>query len=302
MDSCASTSIVLGLCALAVVVLMSFDSLEPTEWGLKYNAITKKLSSDDVYEGGLYLLSPISSFIVFPATLQTIEFSDNRWAKGTALKTRTKEGLALTMSVSFQYRLLQNQLSQLYSLTNVNYEQTFVRIARDVILQEAGNHAAPQYWLHRSEIGERMLEVLNEELNKAFAEAKYLQILVIDLPDTYEASIVSTQVEVQNTRVKEYEQEAEVIRQQIAIMQSQGKQNTTVINATGTSQAYYIRKLASATVEKRTLEMETWVYAQAKSLLELDGDEFNDFLNYESLMLQPQAQLLVGLEQAIVKI
>jgi hypothetical protein len=64
-------------------------------------------------------------------------------------------------------------------------------------------------------------------------------------------------VEVQNTRIKEYEQEAEIIRQHIAVMQSQGNQHTTVINATGTSQAYYIRKLASATVETSTLTMES---------------------------------------------
>lgn len=297
-----SASLGLGLVALAAVLLLSFDTLQPTEWGLKYNAITKKLASDDVYGGGLYLLSPITSFIVFPATLQTIEFSDNRWAKGAALKTRTKEGLALSMSVSFQYRLIQSQLSQLYSLTNVNYEQTFIRIARDVVLQEAGNHEAPQYWMHRGEIGEKMRTVLNEELSKAFAEVIYLQLLFIDLPDSYENSIVATQVEVQNTRVKEYEQEAEVIRQQIAVMQSQGKQNTTVINATGTSQAYYIRKLASATVETKTLTMEAWVYSKAQELLGLSGPEFTEFLNYESLMLQPQSQLLVGLENAIIQI
>jgi hypothetical protein len=149
--------------------------LQPTEWGLKYNSITKNLVSNDVYEGGLYLLSPITGFIVFPATLQTIEFSDNRWAKGGALKTRTKEGLALCMSVSFQYRLIQDKLSQLYSFTNTNYEQTFVRIARDIILQEAGNHEAPEYWMHRSEIGEQMRIMLNEELNKAYCEVIYLQ-------------------------------------------------------------------------------------------------------------------------------
>jgi regulator of protease activity HflC (stomatin/prohibitin superfamily) len=302
MDGCATTSIGLALAALAVVVLSSFDTLEPTEWGLKYNSITKKLASDDVYEGGLYLLNPLNSFIVFPSTLQTIEFSDNRWAKGSALKTRTKEGLALSMSMSFQYRLLKNQLAALYSLTNAAYEQTFVRIARDVILQEAGNHEAPEYWMQRDLIGDRMLFVLNEELSKAYAEVVYVQMLFVDLPDSYELSIVATQVEVQNTRIKEYEQEAEVIRQEIAVMQSQGKQNTTVINATGTSRAYYIRKLASATVETKTIGMESWVYSQAKQLLELDSREVTDFLFYESLMLQPDAQLLVGLENVIVRV
>lgn len=32
-------------------------------------------------------------------------------------------------------------------MANIEYEQTFVRIARDTILQEAGKYEAPKYWV-----------------------------------------------------------------------------------------------------------------------------------------------------------
>jgi hypothetical protein len=63
-----------------------------------------------------------------------------------ALNTRTAEGLALEISLSFQYVLIQEKISNLYALNNLMYEATFVRIARDVLLQTAGKYGAPQYW------------------------------------------------------------------------------------------------------------------------------------------------------------
>lgn len=50
------------------------------------------------------------------------------------LKTRTQEGLALTLHISFQYKLIKPELYSLYALTNKDYEGTFIRIARDVLL------------------------------------------------------------------------------------------------------------------------------------------------------------------------
>lgn len=52
-------------------------TLEPLEYGITYNMITKNIG-DTVYENGRYIISPLQSFIVYPANYITIEFSDNR--------------------------------------------------------------------------------------------------------------------------------------------------------------------------------------------------------------------------------
>jgi hypothetical protein len=54
-------------------------------------------------------------------------------------------------------------------MANLQYEQTFIRIARDTILQEAGNYEAPSYWKERAGIGKNMHRILNEELKGAHA-------------------------------------------------------------------------------------------------------------------------------------
>lgn len=49
-------------------------------------------------------------------------------------------------------------------MNNIYYEATFIRISRDIILQEAGKFHAPEFWTNRSYIGERMRDTLNVAL------------------------------------------------------------------------------------------------------------------------------------------
>ena len=87
------------------------------------------------------------------------------------MKSRTNEGLEIILSISFQYVLNPNKLYNLYQLTNINYRKNVERISRDVILKEAGNYKAEQYWYERKVIGQKMKKSLNETLvEKTFAE------------------------------------------------------------------------------------------------------------------------------------
>jgi hypothetical protein len=81
------------------------DTLEPLQIGITYNKITKVIGKE-VYVSGRYLIGPTKSFIVYPDNLVTIEFSDNRRAASEALRTRTGEGLGISLHVSFQYKII----------------------------------------------------------------------------------------------------------------------------------------------------------------------------------------------------
>lgn len=81
MDSCASCSLIfcIILCLAVLLTLLSMDSLEPLQYGLVYNKFSKKIGKE-VYESGRYLIGPFNNFIIYPANLITIEFSNNRGA------------------------------------------------------------------------------------------------------------------------------------------------------------------------------------------------------------------------------
>lgn len=236
-------AVTLGLLITVIFLLASLDSLEPLEIGITYNRITKSIGLD-VYENGRYFIGPFKTFLVYPSNFITIEFSDSPTATSGPLQTRTAEGLGLTLYVSFQYQLNKAEIPKLYALANVNYQATYIRIARDTILKVAGKYNATDYWVKRQAIGEHMKQSLNNELSKAFASCRFLQLLRIDLPKSYEDSIVSTQVEIQKTGMRKFEQQAELIRQNISVIRSEAEQKIKITNATGEAEAYRIKQYA----------------------------------------------------------
>lgn len=96
-----------------------------------------------------------------------------------------------------------------------------------------------------------MKEALEVQMKKAFATVVNFQILKVDLPNAYEASIVQTQVEVQLSNMRKFQQEAELIRQKIGVMTSRANQQIRIINATAYAEAYRIQQFA--TVKNLTL-------------------------------------------------
>jgi len=75
--------ILISACAVISLVvlflLISMDSIDPLQYGITINKITKNIGKD-VYENGRYIIGPFTNFIRYPANLVTIEFSDNRQA------------------------------------------------------------------------------------------------------------------------------------------------------------------------------------------------------------------------------
>jgi len=81
--------ILIAACAIislvVLILLLSMDSIDPLEYGITINKITKNIGKE-VYENGRYIIGPFNNFIRFPANLVTIEFSDNRKASVIKIK------------------------------------------------------------------------------------------------------------------------------------------------------------------------------------------------------------------------
>jgi hypothetical protein len=104
MVDCAKPALVcLGVVAGAVIILVlaSITSIEPTQWAVYYNGVSKTIDTSIVYGSGLHFLLIWNSFIKFPSTYNTIQFSKYSGSNAPALSTRTKEGLAIQLHISF---------------------------------------------------------------------------------------------------------------------------------------------------------------------------------------------------------
>jgi len=205
-------TITLSVALATSLIAMSFGSVEPTEYAIKYNVISKNVDHENIYEGGLQWIGLFNNFVTYPRIHTSIEFSDNQEAQTKPLQSRTFEGLELTLHFAFQYALIKEDLPKLYRLTEDTYEELFEKIARNVILLQAGEYTAPQYWQNRSYVAEEMRKSLDEMLQQAYARCTGFMMLRIDLPDSYENAIVDTQVVNQQISTQQAVSQATLIR------------------------------------------------------------------------------------------
>lgn len=297
------TFTILGIFFFIILVLLylliSMDVVEPLEYGLPYNKFTKNIGKES-YESGRYILNPFKSFLKYPKNLVTIEFSENKKAESTPLQTRTGEGLAVILSVSFQYQLIKEKIPDLYNLANINFHSTYVRISRDVILKVGGMFNATDYWMNRIEIADIMKKTMDNELIKAFGHCVSLQLLKIDLPKTYEDSIVQTQVEIQKINMRKFEQSAELIRQNSLVIISEAQQKIRVTNATGLAEASRIKAFAKANALNNTINAENRMYKMAMDELGFSQEDLLNYIYLDSIMNQNKAKLLFDVNSFIL--
>jgi regulator of protease activity HflC (stomatin/prohibitin superfamily) len=298
MEKCSLILIVVCIVVTltVLILLLSMDTIDPLQYGITLNKISKAVGTE-TFENGRYIIGPFNSFIRYPANLVTVEFSDSRTADAGPLQTRTNEGLALSLCVSYQYRLEKKNITALYNLASINYAGTLNRISRDTILKVGSAYMAEDYWIDRKKIGDKMKDQLNIELQKVFANCTSFQLLRIDLPQTYEDSIVQTQVENQKINMREFEQQAELIRQNISV---NAQAQIRVTNSSGEAEAYRIKQNAQSTAINKTITNQANVYSNIQKDIGLAGDDLNQYLYLNSLNDQKNAKLLVGMQNSIL--
>jgi len=257
--------------ACSVLFVTSIGQVDQNEYGLVMNWVTKKIGHD-VYHGGTHCIGFWNTFVVFPATVQTIEFSERPWMHtSNALHTRTKEGLGLHLSISFQYKLSPDDIPKLYALTNLQYEGLFMRIARDQLLEAASEYEGPHYWQNRKVIGDHMRRLVDEQLRDSYASLWGLQLLVIDLPDQYEMSITMTQVQQQMAKTRKNEQVAASIRADTEVLGADYSKQIKIIQAGADANYTLNTKLAQAEAAKRRITAEAAALAYTRKELKLSA-------------------------------
>lgn len=285
MSVMATTGVVV-LAAVCMLCFMSVGFVEQNEYGLVYNWMTKQIGTKVVH-GGTHLIGFWNSFVTFPATVRTIEFSE-RVGLRTAepLSTRTKEGLGLHLSISFQYLLEKEKIPELYALTNIAYEGLFTRIARDQLLEAAAEYEGPQYWLQRRHIGAHMRRLVDSKLKESHSLLWGLQLLTIDLPDRYEKSITMTQVQNQIIRTRRSQQFAASIRADTEVMRAGYTRDISIVRADAQANFTLATKLALAEAARRKIaaEAEAIQYARGKLGLSAHGAvEYQEMSAYGQL-------------------
>jgi len=290
------------LVVTAVFAAFSLGAVPPLHYGIRYNLFNKAADIENIYGPGRYFIGPWNTFLLFPANVQTIEFTNEPrlGASGLrfpALHSRTKEGLALHLQVSLQYQLKFDQIGSLYREFNKNYEQMFTSTIRDTLIRAASDYEAFQLWEERAAVGEKMQSMVDTALKRTYADCWGLQLMTIELPDLFEKSIVRTQVNKQKVSTRQFEQEATRVRAQTKVIAAQFNRKVTVIKAYGMANYTYACKAAQAQARFNTLGIEGHIITSIKDKLSLNSEELLQYQRFSAVQQLENASVLFGFDE-----
>jgi len=292
------------LVAVVVTAAVSLQAVPPLHYGIRYNSLGKYAELETVYTPGRHFIGPWNSFLLFPATVKSVEFTSERRLAPTpgglrypALHTRTKEGLALRIQVSLQYRLIKDDVGKLYSEFNTDYEAMFVSVIRDTLIQVAANYEAVDLWERREHVGNQMQRRIDKALRVTYASCWGLQLQVVELPGKFDASIVATQVQNQQVHTMLFAQQAAQVRAMTKVVEAEFDKKVKVIKAHGNASYMLTTKTARAKARGKVLDVEAKVLHGIRFNLGLPPPALVRYQEYSAVQTVTNATVLYGFDE-----
>ena len=258
-------------CISFLLIIFGFASLEATEFGLNYSWISKNISPN-IKENGLYFIGIGHSFIKFPKTVQTIEFSKQKTANKGPIQSRTSDGLEVTLEISFQYVLNKEKIYELYTKYGSNYNYIFQNIAVHTLTEEATKYTAYNFFMDRGKIKDDFQKELNEIFEQlCYSTIVFLQLRSVDLPSLFEESIQESEVKKQDILRAKAEQNKIMIEVDTKIKAAEYQKDVVINMAEGEAEAIYKQNKADVESLVKMQETQVNVYKNLKNTLGLDN-------------------------------
>jgi len=279
----------------------SFKTLTPLECGLKINTISQQISTDHVYTSGRYFLGLGNGFLVYPTTLDFIDFSSDAKSNAPPLRASTSEGQSVILECSFQFRLKISKLNDLYRKYAHGYKGNYVTIAESALKNVVSQrYKTTDYFTQRSAIGEVMHGALQNALNPEFAVVEHFQLRKITVPPSTDNQILLTLVKRQQVELALVTRNSSVINSQTAFIVSQAANDVVVVNSRAQSEAKILVETAKAQAIEIAINATTQSYRKLMTELKFTPDELLQFLFYENVrLLEYPSSLALGVPGAL---
>jgi hypothetical protein len=100
--------------------------------------------------------------------------------------------------------------------------------------------------------------------------------------------------------MREFEQQAELIRQSINVLRSNASAQIRITNSSGDAEAYRIKQDAESQAINKTITNQAFIYNNIQTEIGLKGDDLTQYLYLNTLKDQKNAKLLVGMQNSIL--
>eukprot|EP00931_Biecheleriopsis_adriatica_P121700 TRINITY_DN96760_c0_g1_i1.p1 TRINITY_DN96760_c0_g1~~TRINITY_DN96760_c0_g1_i1.p1 ORF type:complete len:325 (-),score=94.93 TRINITY_DN96760_c0_g1_i1:66-1040(-) len=284
-----------GLCCccfwfiFAVIAIpFSFKSMEQGKFAVELLWASQTIKDEPVTQAGLKFVGLGNTLLEYPSTFQTMYFtSSTSGVQATEegsqfqpivrgpIRARSKDGLEMYVTVTFQWKLQPQALHELYDiLGEVMYRDEFVRFARRAIIKTCSRYTADEYFVNRSSINAEMLQDLADNFNATAkglsAEIKGLQLQEVDLPDEFDAEIANTQTQMQELEVARAERFEKQVAMETEVEVAESEVKRVKEAARGDAESVLL--LNQAEVDQLLIFQERQAMANAEILQQFEND------------------------------
>mmetsp|Transcript_1947 Transcript_1947/g.4910 ORF Transcript_1947/g.4910 Transcript_1947/m.4910 type:complete len:375 (-) Transcript_1947:273-1397(-) len=276
------------LLLLIILLPLSFHNVEYHEVAFFKRRSTGTIDRDTVYTAGRHCIGPDGSFVKFPASEQTVDFrSMSVWTKTERLSDTNQgaAGTAISLDITFQYRLRPDELSDLYKAVALQYEPFVRNLATTAIKNVSTSFTADEWVKQRRTIQDALQRGVDTALEAAHADCDTLQLRRIDFPPSFVERMLAAAVQIQTNQAEESLQQSAIIRSTTELGVKRIENDAQVVSETADAQANLVKIEARQRVQ--TEENMAERYAQQATLIRSrTAKEVADVSNQATLVLR----------------
>ena len=137
--ACLICVVALGALLTVILVPLSFQYVDFTEYGLHYHTISKVIEPTTAYEATRVMGGPSKGFHIYPKTIQFVIFNGTDLKKAIGLKD--KIGGSFVCELSMGYKLDKEFIYNIFSTYKSQYEQSYLTNIRAAVRQGAQSYS-----------------------------------------------------------------------------------------------------------------------------------------------------------------
>lgn len=277
----AHPPIALSLAAFVIAAGLvggSFKIVEPLEYALLQNTISREVTSGRVYTSGRFFVGLARDFIRYPRVRRNVFFGTGSEADSPSLSVQLTEG-QVQFDLGFQYSLNASSLITLFRSFGINYHTRFVAAAASAVPASVSTGVnVSDFYANRARVTSLAFNAVRNALSPLGATVHDLQIRQVTLPTQVETQIVGTMVANQRARTASNEQVQRQINAQITVVVGQINQEIDLFQSNQTQSANIITTRTAATSKQLQLDSASQAYTAFGSVLGFNTTELLQYL------------------------
>lgn len=236
----------------------SFKIVEPTEYAIVQNTISKDIAADRVYTSGRFFIGLARSLITYPRGRTAIFFGGG--GDSPALRVQLGQG-QVTLEVGLQYSLNYTQLGPIYRNYGTAYHRRYVMMVASALPTAFSSTVnITDFYQNRALVNAIALQACRDALGPNGATVHDFQLRSVTLPTDNENRIIAKLVSDQQARTAANVQAQSQINAQINVLVGQINQEIGLFQSNQTQIASVLINSASSRAKALELDSKSTAY------------------------------------------